>query len=332
MSYRVSSRTIVTVVGFAVMMGTLHAQTLPRRATIRGGGDGNGGKCTIEVVVDGAAEVDVRGDNAMLRNLRGQPAQWRRFECSSPMPPNPANFRFKGIDGRGRQSLVRDPRQGGGAVVEIDDPDNGSEGYTFDLIWGGGSEPYVSGGGGDRGYGREERYRRFSAEQAVQVCQDAVRQQAADRFRTNEVRFRRTNIDDNPGRNDWVVGMVEIHRRDRPELVARFSCSVDFDNGRVRSANIEAADRDFEGERGQGPRASGAALENCQRAVEQRVRRDGYDRVNFGSVSVDNRPGRNDWVIGELRALGRRGPEELRFSCSVDLRSGDVRSVDVTRR
>src|SRR5260370_13788144 len=101
-------------------------------------------KCTIEVVVDGAAEVEVRGDTANLRNLAGQPPQWRRFECNGRLPPNPVDFRFAGVDGRGRQQLVQDPRNGGVAVVRIEDPQSGSEGYTFDLFW---SSTY---GGGER--------------------------------------------------------------------------------------------------------------------------------------------------------------------------------------
>ena len=126
--------------GFTVLMagmGIMRGQSYERRAFIRGGNPDRG-KCTIEVVVDGAADVEVRGDSAVLRNLSGQPPQWRRFECTSPMPPNPANFRFSGVDGRGRQTLIRDPRDGGAAVVRIEDPDNGSEGYTFDLTWSGG--------------------------------------------------------------------------------------------------------------------------------------------------------------------------------------------------
>src|SRR6185312_12273821 len=87
----------------------LCAQNLQRTATMRGGGNGRDGKCTIEVVVDGAADVEIRGNNAVLHNLSGQPAEWRRFECNAVMPPNPVNFRFQGIDGRGRQSLIRDP-------------------------------------------------------------------------------------------------------------------------------------------------------------------------------------------------------------------------------
>src|SRR5512135_540438 len=113
-----------------------NAQTFSRTATIVGAGNRNGGKCTIEVVVDGVAEVEIRGSNATMRNLGGASPQWGRFECTSPLPSNPPNFRFSGVDGRGRQQLVRDPRSGGAAVVRIEDPDAGSEGYTFNLSWG----------------------------------------------------------------------------------------------------------------------------------------------------------------------------------------------------
>ena len=207
---------------------------------MRGGG-GNQGKCTIEVVVDGAAEVEIRGDSAFLRTSAGQPAQWRRFECSAPMPANPPGFRFSGVDGRGRQELIRDPRNGGPAVVRIEDPQGGSEGYTFDVTWddrGGFPVPQ------DRSR-RDERdrpiSRRFTTDEAVRVCQDAVRRQAMDRFRTQDIVFRRTALDDNPGRNDWVVGSLEARRGGRPEI-ARFSCSVNFDTGQVRSAQIDPMD------------------------------------------------------------------------------------------
>jgi hypothetical protein len=128
------ARHLLTIAGAAALAGSLSAQALERRATIRGGG-GDRGKCTIEVVVDQSAEVEIRGDRALLRNLAGRQPEWRRFECTSVMPPNPADFRFQGIDGRGRQTLVRDPRGGSPAVIRIDDPNNGSEGYTFDIMW-----------------------------------------------------------------------------------------------------------------------------------------------------------------------------------------------------
>jgi len=126
-------RFIATISAFAAICGPLSAQS--RRATFVGGGSSDRGKCTIEVVVDGAADVEIRGDQANLRNLSGTPAQWRRFECTGPLPSNPVDFRFAGVDGRGRQELIRDPRQGGSAVVRIEDRDGGREGYTFDLFW-----------------------------------------------------------------------------------------------------------------------------------------------------------------------------------------------------
>jgi len=263
---------VLTIAALLALGGTLQAQNSERRANIRGGSRDGSGKCTIEVVVDGAAQVEVRGQTAYLRNLNGQPAQWRRFECDSPMPPNPVNFQFSGVDGRGRQTLVRDPSRGGTAVVQIEDRDNGQDGYTFDLTWQGGGYQngqyqsqrggYPGGyqgsnqggyqGGNQGGYNRGSGYdnggysngpgRRFTAEQAVQVCQDSIREQARGQFRTDNISFRRTNIDDNPGRNDWVVGSFEVRRRGQPE-VARFSCSVNFDNGRVRSAQIDGVRR-----------------------------------------------------------------------------------------
>src|ERR1700694_1701804 len=102
--------------GILVIAAVAGAQTFPRRAAVTGGGNPNNGQCTIEVVVDGTAEGEVRGGaDAILRNLAGNPPQWRRFECTSVMPPNPAGFRFEGVDGRGKQELVRDPRNRRGA-------------------------------------------------------------------------------------------------------------------------------------------------------------------------------------------------------------------------
>ena len=132
--------------------GLLTAQTFDRRATFRGGEPGRG-KCTVEVVVDGAADVSIRGDMASLRNLSGRPPEWRRFECSGPLPGNPADFRFAGVDGRGKQQLIQDPRNGGTAVVRIEDRDNGAEGYTFDIFW----SAYGGAPGQDDRYRRDDR-------------------------------------------------------------------------------------------------------------------------------------------------------------------------------
>jgi len=111
------------------------------RAVITGGPVSEG-KCTIEVVVDNVAVVEVSGDRGRLVTLSGQPAEWRRMICTAPLPPDPVEFRFKGIDGRGRVFLDRDPRANRGtAVIRIEDPKSGREGYTFDLLWRGAYVP-----------------------------------------------------------------------------------------------------------------------------------------------------------------------------------------------
>src|SRR5262245_37972299 len=135
---------VVSAAAFAA--GSVNAQSFSRQAVLTGNGNRDSGRCTIEVVVDGAAEVDIRGGNAVLRNLSGQPPQWRRFECTAIMPSNLAQFRFAGVDGRGRQQLIRDPRNGGVATVRIEDPDSGAEGYTFDLTWSNNGYSYSQGG------------------------------------------------------------------------------------------------------------------------------------------------------------------------------------------
>lgn len=103
------------------------------------GGSG-GGKCTFEVRVDGVADVQIRGSQGYLQTKQGMRAQWVRLKCNQPLPRNPNNFRFQGIDGRGKQYLLRDPAQNNGvAVIRIEDPRGGFEGYTGDILWNGGS-------------------------------------------------------------------------------------------------------------------------------------------------------------------------------------------------
>jgi hypothetical protein len=257
-------------------MSLFAQQAVSRQATPMRGGSPDRGKCTIEVVVDDVAQVEIMGNNATLRTLAGQPSQWRRFECSAPLPPNPAGFRFAGVDGRGRQTLTREPRNGP-AVIQIEDKQGGSEGYTFDIFWeqgGGGGQysnapnapypnapnpraPYQAGpgqrgGGDDRdryrgdtyrdGYRDSEYYRRYghgySVDEAVRVCQNAAADEAGRRFRTTDIHFHRTSADDRPGRRDWVTGTLDVHRGPREESYG-FSCSMDFNAGRLRSVQLD---------------------------------------------------------------------------------------------
>jgi hypothetical protein len=316
---------------FAAITMPLSAQDLQRRATMVGGGDRDRGKCTVEVLVDGRAEVDIRGDTATLRDLGGAAPQWRRFECSGPMPNNPAGFRFMGVNGRGSERLERDPNNGGTAVVHIEDPENGAGVYIFDITWGGSG--YVSQGDQRDQRDRGDR-RRFSPDDAVRSCQDAVRQQAMERFHVPDVSFRRLEANDNPAQRDSVKGAFDLRRDGRDEAF-RFSCSVDFDNGRVFNAQIESfgGDRGGQlGDRDRGDRGNPGdrALNSCQRAVEERIMRDGYRDVRIESIHMDDRQGRSDRIMGDARADSQGGGRaSFTFSCAVDPADGDVRNVDV---
>src|SRR5258708_15562892 len=73
-------------------------QPLSRRATMTGS-RGDRGKCTIEVVVDDVAEIEIQGDSGLLHTLSGQPSSWVRFEFSDLLPPLPDGFKFTGVDG-----------------------------------------------------------------------------------------------------------------------------------------------------------------------------------------------------------------------------------------
>ena len=323
------------------------AQQYQRRATMVGGGGGGQGKCTIEVVVDGAADIEIRGDQGTIRNISGRPAEWRRFECSGPLPANPGDFRFAGVDGRGRQQLLRDPRNGGAAVVHIEDPDGGSEGYTFDLTWGGGGGSGESVGraiGGVIG-GILNAERHFTTDQAVNECQNAVRSQAGDRFGGRAIEFLNTRIDDSPGRNDWVVGTIDVHRGPNEQERFRFSCSVNFDSGHLRSVQIDPMVEPRIEPRVNRDRDSGAdrasrfttdqAINVCQDSVRrQALNRFRGRRIELLNSRIDDNPDRNDWIIGTVEVIRGRDVSEGRykFSCSVNFDSGQVRSVEIDPR
>jgi hypothetical protein len=209
----------------SVFLQAAHANPISRRAAITGGG-GNG-RCTIEVSVDHAAEVEISGDLGLLTTTGGQQADWRRFQCNTPIPRNPVDFRFIRLAGRGAARLVQDPRSTGGrAVIQINDPQGGRGGYTFELQWrglaDGGWTPGPPGG--------------FPMAKAIQACQDSV----TDRLNQDGysyVNFGRTIPDNNPGRNDWVTGRVSAKRGFESRRFS-FSCSVDFRSGRIRSVDI----------------------------------------------------------------------------------------------
>jgi hypothetical protein len=342
---------IAAVISAAIL--TLQAQISDqiRQATITGS-RGTSGKCTIEVRVDMTAEVEIYGDSGRLRTLAGQPATWTRMECTDPLPYNMSDFRFRGIDGRGNVRLLQDPRGNNSvAVVRIEDPKPGSEGYTFDIEWSGASGGAPGGGfqgnarsqrgawgpGGTGGLGnRRGGNRNITSERAIDLCRNEVRARA-ESYNLRNIDITSAGVD-NSGRGDRVTG--EFRERDNRSRSGgyRFNCSLDAKTGQVRNVEILRADGSAVQSGSYAPNAvysQGAYDQNrvlraCQDAVVARTARDGYQNVSFGSTSVDS--SRNGRVSGNMTAT--RGPvtDNFEFGCSMDLNSATVRNVEVIRR
>jgi hypothetical protein len=324
------------IVAFAILVGPMAGQVYEKRATVLGPVSGGHGKCTVEVVVDGTTDVEIRGDQAVLRNVNGQAPQWRRFDCTGPLPTNPVDFRFSGVDGRGSQQLIRDPRTDGVAVVRITDRQGGPEGYTFDITWSGGSvnsneriysgqnrnEPYYD-RGGPGGPGRL-----ISTDEAIRICEDAVRQEAAQRFRMRDIEFRREAAEDNRGPRDIVAGTFVSRIGQRGSH--RFSCTMNLNTGRLQAVQID--DQQIGGLTTPLSGYAGATyatpnMRACERAVQGRVRRDGYQRAVIGRMDSDS-PNR---IVGTVTADRGNASDMFDFACFVNP-NGTVRSVQVDRR
>jgi len=327
-----NGRLILTIVSTAALAIPASAQ-VQRRATMTGGGNGAAGHCVGEVVVDGAADLQIRGDTATVRDVSGQQPQIRRFECTGPVPAT-ASLRAN-VNGRGEARVVAMPTNGSPAVIHIEDHEGGASTYQFDIAWGnnqandargynnpgynnqgynspGYQPPVADRRDSDRGWNGG---RRFTNDQAVNVCRDAIRQQAMDRFGTRDVNIGRIRIDDNPGRNDWVIGNVGVRRGDR-DMQYPFSCSVNFDTGRVRSAQIDAPSQGYAGRD-----AEARGMDKCRAAVNDRIR----GRVDIRDMRMDPD---GDLIRGSAWAEGRSWD----FSCRVSPYDGDVRDLNVSPR
>ncbi len=316
-------------------------------------------KCTIEVEVDVVADVEIRGTMARLHTLGGSPATWRRFECNQPMPANPANFHFRGIDGRGRQTLIGDPANSGVAVVRIEDPKSGREGYTFDMEWQGsrggvgnvppyqqpGNQPPPPGpppggdrdrGDRDRDGGRDrdhdgDRDHRFGPDEAMHQCGDAAEHQLRDKG-YSDTRVIESKVDGDGDRGDWIYGKI-IARRGPGTETFGFACSVDFPARRIGSVNVRPSNDGYYGGDGDHNRFTRErALRACREAVQDRLSHDGYTDFDVRRLDLDDRPGNHDWIVGGIAA--RRGGyrDDFEFSCSVDFDGGRIRSINVNRR
>lgn len=335
----------------ATFIAVAYSQTYQRQAIITGNGAQDKGKCTIEVTVDGVAEVQLRGTSGVLHNVSGQLPQWRRFECTGPMPNRPASFKFSGIDGRGKQQLVTDPAQGGVAVVRIEDPDGGSEGYTFDVEWQGGttSGPFDIGtfGQGQASQGqaggmtRQGQSGGMTSADGVAACQQEILRQATQRFSSSDVYFRRTEVDNNRGNQNRIRGTIDVNRGQNRERY-RFNCMVNLNNGRVRTAQIDATPagnnvNDFgypqNNNQAGGFASNDRAIQACQSAVNTRLSQQGYQRTGHGTIDIDDRGTPPERVYGNATVTDRNGRQQpIDFACDVNFSTGSVSSVNVIPR
>ncbi len=232
----VQTRWLFSASLLALLTLPLSANTESIRATI-GGGGGESGRCSVQVTVDGSAEVEISGDMGSLRTTGGAPAAWRSFHCTSPIPVNPQNFGIGRLAGRGSIRLTQDPRRTGGRVViRIDDPQRGAGAYSFELQWNGRgagwpppppfpSKPGWSGApGGSHGA------------KAVDNCKDAV----ANRLHREGYRhigFEHATPSSGYGTGGVVTGGVNGSRGYDLRRFS-FSCSVEFGSGRVRTVDV----------------------------------------------------------------------------------------------
>ena len=333
---------------FLTILGAVAApvfgQNQQRRATITGNNGSGQASCTIEVLVDGAVEVELRGDAGTLRNISGQTPQWRRFECTERMPFNPASFEFRGVPGRGEMALTSDPSNSGVAVIRIEDRSSGAQNYSFGVFWNGSSA--ISGNSNGSIFGDEGNFPnnnrrgnrgRLTQDEAVQLCQDSVRQRATERWGSADLTFHSANMNDNNGARDRVTGTVSSSNSRRGWQNSSYSCDVNTNNGRILAVQVDdrVNNRGNRGNNGNtqiyGDRSGQAitnttqAMRSCESAVRDRVRNEGYSTVRFGTTNV-----RNNRIIGSARADRANGADSFDFAC--DVYNGAVQVSELNRR
>jgi hypothetical protein len=211
------------------------------QANVTGGG--GGGKCTFEIRTGGVAEVEIRGSQGRVRPISGGPAAWVRLKCNQPLPMRPNNFRFKGIDGRGRQTLVRDPNSNNGiAVVRIVDNRGGMQGYTGDILWDGGSGVWNGSGwnGDNNGNWNGGNW----SNNVVPNCQRTIRNQISSRY-GGSVNFNGQPSQNKAGSFVMVDGNARVQARNTWGNI-NYHCTM-HPNGNVADSNYNVANGNLPG-------------------------------------------------------------------------------------
>ena len=96
------------------------------------------GVCRLRVWVDDRAEVQMRGDEVIVRTESGQRSFDRGSVCNQPLPQHRVeDFRVTAERGRGAVFDVRAPsrRNDFTGQMRIDDPQNGGDEYDIVVAW-----------------------------------------------------------------------------------------------------------------------------------------------------------------------------------------------------
>jgi hypothetical protein len=240
------------------------------------------------------------------------------------------DFRFYGVDGRGRQQLVATPRGNRGvAVVRIDDPHGGREGYTFDVTWKGGTySDYWDGTHRyEPGYNPAQGAYRENSDPNVVACREAVRHRANVDYSYRNIQFFEPDSTYHERPRDYVTGTFEASREGRTEEM-QYSCSMNG-GGSLRSVKIEPADEARPAPSEAAPSAGPSIVQQCQHAVAARLSRDGPADLRFRSADSINEDGR---IVGTATVHRGNSNYDVNYSCLADGRQGTVQSVDLARR
>lgn len=259
------------------------------------------GRCRVRVRIDDEADVELRGDTIRIHVIKGGPGRDEGTECNAPLPTsgNITNFRFRGIDGRGTPRLVQEPaaRNYYVAVVNVQDPRGGDEGYTFDLSWtwdgGGGS----GGGGGFFPGGPSDQ------DAAERACLAELRNRVGREQRAGVQSLFDTRLERGRGGRDILRGSMNILRNQRTET-ATFECTLSSRENRVENVTYDLGG--FGGSGGFFP--GGAGLPDMNTSM-----------VGSGQLY----DGRNRYQLQEIGVRIRNG------SCNIRLISSSGQTVEM---
>lgn len=201
--------------------------------------DRRDGRCRVRVRIDDEADVELRGDTIRIHVIKGGPGRDEGTECNAPLPTsgNITNFRFRGIDGRGTPRLVQEPaaRNQYVAVVNIQDPRGGSEGFTYELTWNWDGQGGGSGGSGGGGF-----FPGGPSDQAVveRACLSELRNRLGREQRLSVQSLFDTRRETAFGGRDILAGSMNLLRNQQRET-GTFRCTFYARDNRVEDVTYD---------------------------------------------------------------------------------------------